>query len=201
MTNDLRVFDAFAPDALNVRNAVIAAGFATQTGPDGAQYTGISQFPAPHWFERIAELIGSPIVPRLSCFRLNLAGELPHSWVHSDDICAQYASVLYLNTPEQCSGGTAFWKHRALGMDRLLQPDELEARGMEYDAYHEWMTREWKKLEAWKQVGFTPMQFNRFITYPTSYFHSRFPFEGFGRGASDGRLIWVCFYDILRTEK
>jgi hypothetical protein len=53
-------------------------------------------------------------------------------------------------------------------------------------------------LEAWEQIALAPMQFNRFITYPTSYFHSRFPHEAFGAGPADGRLIWVCFFDIER---
>lgn len=191
----IRLFDDFAPDAGEVRAAVIAGGFSTEIGPDGAAYTGISQYPAQQWHARIAEVIAAPILPRLSCFRLNLKGELPHSWVHSDDICAQFASVLYLNTPEQCVGGTAFWKHKALGMERLLSPAELEARGMDVDSFERFMAREWKDLTYWEQVGFVPMRFNRFITYPTSYFHSRYPFEGFGDGPHDGRLIWICFYD------
>lgn len=188
-------FDNFAPDALAVRNAVIAKGFSAEKGPDGALYTGISQYPVPHWFDRLSELMEAKIEPKLSCFRLNLAGELPHSWVHSDDICAKFASVLYLNLPEQCQGGTAFWKHEALGMDRLLSDEELREKGIDYLAFHRFMTREWKDLTFWKQHGFVPMKFNRFITYPTCYFHSRYPFEAFGSGPEDGRLIWVCFYD------
>jgi hypothetical protein len=143
----IQLFDNFAPDALQVREAVIAGGFHDEQGPDGALYTGISGYPVPHWYERIAELIGQPIVPKLSCFRLNLAGELPHSFVHSDDICAKYASVLYLNKPEQCKGGTAFWSHPEWG-DHLFSDEELRARGLEYAAYHQMMTRKWKNLAA-----------------------------------------------------
>lgn len=186
----------FAPDAEAVREAVIAGSFATRQGPDGADYTGISDYAVPHWFARIGEVLGRTVVPRLSCFRLNLAGELPHSWVHSDDICAQYASVLYLNTPEQCTGGTAFWKHAALGVSHLLSREELEARGMDVDAFYKLMNREWKDAEAWRQVAFMEMKFNRFLTYPTCFFHSRWPWEGFGTSPQDGRLIWACFYDL-----
>jgi hypothetical protein len=190
------VAENFAADALAVREAVIAGSFSTEQGPDGAMYTGISEYPVPHWHERIGEVLGKRIVPRLSCFRLNLAGELPHSWVHSDDICAQFASVLYLNTPEQCVGGTAFWKHAALGMSYLLSREELAAHGMDADAFYKLMNREWKDAQAWQQVGFMPMIFNRFLTYPTCFFHSRYPWEGFGAGPQDGRLIWACFYDL-----
>jgi Family of unknown function (DUF6445) len=189
--------DDFAADAARVRQAVLDGGFTTEQGPDGAAYSGISQYPAPaHWFESIAAVAGAPITPRLSCFRLNLGGELPHSWVHSDDICARFASVLYLNLPEQCAGGTAFWKHRALNLERLPPPEELVASGFDVDAFYSLITREWKHLPAWQQIGFMPMQFNRFITYPTSYFHSRYPFDAFGDSPANGRLIWVCFYDI-----
>jgi hypothetical protein len=187
-------FDDFAADALEVRNAVIAGGFETHQGPDGALYTGISGLPVPHWYQRISELIGCPIVPKLSCFRLNLAGENPHSWVHSDDICAKYASVLYLNLPEQCKGGTAFWSHEKYGA-HLFSDAEMAQRGLDKTAFHALMTAEWKRLDPWQQVGFVPMQFNRFVTYPTKFFHSRYPFEAFGNDGNDGRLIWICFYD------
>ena len=188
-------FDDFSPDFAQVREAVTAGEFSTEVGPDGAQYTGISKYPVPHWYEILAQRLGSQITPRLSCFRLNLKGELPHSWIHSDDICAKHASVLYMNEPEQCRGGTAFWEHKKLRLDRLPSKEEL----IDPDIFYAMMTREWKDQTAWEQIGFVPMKSNRFITYPTCYFHSRFPFEAFGTGPQDGRLIWICFYDIGPT--
>jgi hypothetical protein len=189
---ELLQFDSFARDAEQVRKMVVGGEFETKHGPDGALYTGISTYPVPHWFDRLSELLGTKIKPNISCFRLNLAGELPHSWVHSDDICAKYASVLYLNLPEQCSGGTAFWKHRTRNIDRLPTRAEL---GSNADEFYQAINREWKELHHWEMIDFVPMRFNRFITYPTCLFHSRHPFEGFGHGSEDGRLIWICFYD------
>jgi hypothetical protein len=187
--------DDFAPDVQAVRKAVINGPFTTETGPDGATYTGISTYPVPQWYGLIAELVGCPILPRLSCFRLNLDGELPHSWVHSDDICAQYASVLYLNTPEQCYGGTAFWRHKLKIIDRLPSRNELTNQQIDADRFYKSMDQEWKVLSLWEQIHLVPMKWNRFITYPTCLFHSRYPFAGFGKGPQDGRLIWICFYD------
>lgn len=189
----------FAADAAAVRAAVVAGGFGTQRGPDGALYTGISMYPVSHWYDLIAQNIGLKIFPKLSCFRLNLTGEMPHSWVHSDDICAKYASVLYLNLPEQCKGGTAFWKHRELNIDRLPTREELKAQGINDEEFYQSMTKAWKQLHHWEQVDFVPMQWNKFITYPTCLFHSRYPFEAFGKGPSDGRLIWICFFDLERN--
>lgn len=193
---NLRQFDNFAPDAEAVRHAVINGPFSTQTGPDGAEYTGISTHPVPHWFEQISNHLGKKIIPKISCFRLNLAGELPHSWVHSDGICAQYASVLYLNAPEQCFGGTAFWRHVNKQITRLPSRQSLKDARLDADHFYKEMDSEWKDLSLWEQYLFVPMQWNRFITYPTDYFHSRFPHEAFGKGPQDGRLIWICFYDV-----
>jgi hypothetical protein len=193
-------FDDFAPDAAEVRQSVISSPFNSQQGPDGATYTGISDYPVPYWPKLIEKAIGAEIEPKLSCFRINYAGEMPHSWVHSDDICAKYASVLYLNPPEQCQGGTAFWKHEGLQIDRLPSKEQLTQGGFHADWFYDMMTREWKELKWWKQTGFVPMLWNRLITYPTSLFHSRFPFEGFGTTPADGRLIWICFYDLAKGE-
>lgn len=190
------MLENFALDAESVRRGVIAGGFATQRGPDGGIYTGISQYPVPQWFDRLSELLEKKIVPRISCFRLNLAGELPHSWVHSDGICAQFATVLYLNPPQQCNGGTAFWKHKTLGLDRLPAAEELGAEGKDPEAFYAEMSTDWKNLPLWERIGFIAMKWNRLVTYPTCLFHSRYPFAGFGSGPSDGRLIWVCFYDL-----
>jgi Family of unknown function (DUF6445) len=185
---DILQCDDFAPDLADVREAVIRGGFTTQTGPDGAKYTGISTYPVPAWYGRITEFLGKPILPRLSCFRLNLAGELPHSWVHSDEICAQFASVLYLNLPDQCRGGTAFWRHKISNLDRLPVGKDLK--------FYRQMDAEWKDLSLWEQVALVSMRWNRFITYPTCLFHSRYPHEAFGAGPENGRLIWICFYDL-----
>jgi Family of unknown function (DUF6445) len=186
------IADNFAPDLAAVRKAVIDGPFVTREGPDGGTYTGISTYPVDHWFERVSHIAGCKITPKLSCFRLNLKGELPHSWVHSDEICADFASVLYLNLPDQCKGGTAFWKHVPSGMGRLLfnQTPEFYAQ----------MTKDWKDLSLWRQTSLVPMRWNRFVTYPTSWFHSRWPHEAFGSSPEDGRLIWICFYDRTKCQ-
>ena len=114
------------------------------------------------------------------------------------EICADYASVLYLNSPDQCQGGTAFWRHRHLGIDGLPNREDLAKHSVDSDDFYKQIEHDWKVKELWEQTDFVPMKWNRFITYPTSFFHSRFPFEAFGSGPKDGRLIWICFYDIVK---
>lgn len=196
MLHTLSQFDDFAPDAFDVRKAVIEGGFKTETGPDGLEYTGISTYEVPHWHELIAKALGHAITPRLSVFRINYAGEKPHSWIHSDDICASHASVLYLNPPHQCRGGTAFWRHTGLNIDRMPTVENLVSAGMGVEWFLDMMKREWMDLTYWEQGNFSAMRWNRFVTYPTSVFHSRYPFESFGSTPEDGRLVWASFFDI-----
>jgi hypothetical protein len=193
----LLVFDDFAPDASKVREALIASEFKTETGPDGLPYTGICTLPVPHWPQLLADKMGHDIECKLSFFRMNVAGELPHTWIHNDDICAKFAAVLYLNTPEQCQGGTAFWRHTILRRHDLPMHDELKAQGIEHpEWFRQMMGNECKSLDYWEQHAFVGMQFNRIAVYPTAAFHSRYPFEGFGTTPADARLVWTAFFDI-----
>jgi hypothetical protein len=196
LKHNLLLVDNFAEDIQSVRETVVTGEFSTETGPDGFPYTGINKHQVPHWFDLISKAIEYPIVPRLSFFRLNLAGELPHSWVHSDGICARFAGICYLNLPLQCRGGTAFWRHTGLQIDDMPSQESMQAGGGNPEWFCAMMNREWRDLTFWEQRDFISMKFNRFISYPTSRFHSRYPFEGFGTEPNDGRLVWTCFYDL-----
>jgi hypothetical protein len=198
MKTNLIIVDDFHPDPAALRARVLASRFGDQTGPDGAKYTGISlhQDTQPPLADLISCALGVRVIPRMAFYRLNLDKEMPHSFVHSDDICARYASILYLNEPEQCRGGTAFWKHAETGLDAMPTAEQARAMGRDPKEVELELGADWKILEKWKLCGFVGMKFNRFVSYPTSMFHSRYPHEGFGAGKDDGRLIYVCFYDL-----
>jgi hypothetical protein len=92
---------------------------------------------------------------------------------HCDGIAV--AALVYLNTDDECSGGTAFYRNRRLqleqlphdtdGYDRLskeiFQGDELED-GTDY--FHEWQ-------EAWEVAQLVEMRFNRLLIWPGVAFH------------------------------
>lgn len=196
MKQTLLQVDDFAPDALAMRAAVIASPFSTRKGPDNHDYQGISGCAAPQWHALIEQALGRPIDVKLAFFRMMVDGELPHNWVHCDGIISRYAGLLYLNPQPQCAGGTAFWRHRHLNIDALPTPEAVRSSGTtDVDWFYGVVNRECKQLESWDQAGFVAMRFNRFITYPTAMFHSRYPFEGFGATPADARLTWACFYD------
>lgn len=180
-----------------IRREVLEGGFKTEIGPDGCEYTGISKAQYPELCKAVANALGHDIAVTMSFFRFNTKGDLPHSWVHSDEGCAGHAGILYLNPPEQCEGGTAFWKHEKLGLDEMPTIPELTAAGADVEGFSEMIHREWCVKDAWKMVGLAGMKFGRFITYRSRLFHSRWPFDAFGDKPENSRLIWVCFFDFV----
>jgi len=125
-------------------------------------------------------------------FRLNTELNDKFERVHCDyDILGQKpnrASVLYLvdEVPweaRQQEAGTAFWSHERWGKEFRGTAEENQEllwqhRVDDYD------------LEF--SVNVEP---NRLVSYPTSYFHSRYPGIGWGTTAEDGRLVIVLFYN------
>lgn len=200
MKHTLLTVDNFSPDLARIRQEVINQGFDSETGPDGLQYEGINKTQYPELIAAVEAALEKKIIPRLACFRLNLAKDKLHSLIHADTICARYAAVLYMNLPMHTRGGTAFWTHTGLGIDQVPTAEEIHGCGMSVKWFLEHLRMDWDNLAHWVQTGFVGMKFNRFVTYPTNMFHSRYPFEAFGETAETGRLIWVCFYDLEGEE-
>lgn len=124
----------------------------------------------------------------LSFFRLTLANDPVTTFIHADSDEADYAAVLYLNTSEQCRGGTAFWQHLCFGdwHYKNEMPSTL-AKQVNSDGMSDL---------HWKLNRIVTMQFNRLLTYPGNLFHSRWPKEGFGTNKNNGRLIYAAFYNL-----
>lgn len=194
MKKTLIIADDFAPEPMLLRERVLASAFGDQVGPDGETYTGISVHQEPGLIDLITRLLERPIKPKMAFWRMNMAYETPHCFCHADTICAEWASILYLNLPEQCHGGTAFWRHNILRIDAMPTAEEARQWG-EPSEVAKRIGYDWQNPSLWEQVGFVGMKFNRFVTYPTKLFHSRWPQTGFGTSKETGRLIHVSFYD------
>lgn len=190
----LLVKDDFTEEAKDIRDSVIKDGFKEEVGPDGFTYTGISKIEVPNLVNKVGDMVDD-FEMKMSFFRLNLKGEMPHSFVHSDEICADWAGLLYLNPEEQSKGGTAFWKHKIMRWDKLPSDETVDDLGLTQEEFGTKLNEDWKNQDMWEMSGFMGMKFNRFLIYPTKMFHSRYPHEGFGDNADNGRLVWVCFFN------
>lgn len=183
------VKDDFLPDLEQVRNDVLAREFKDEIGPDGGLYRHIQLRPVNEFAELLSAAVGRPVKQTLTMIRASLRGEMPHSLIHADQVCNEFASVLYLNT--EGSGGTAFWRHKETGWDSLPTEKTLRSRGKSPKREYAKLESDWNVSEAWEQTSIVEMKFNRLATYPSRRFHSRWPWSSF-----EGRLIWVSFYDV-----
>ena len=147
--------------------------------------------------ETVGKLIGHAVQPAAGTShnhcRLTLKGDRGVSGVHVDP--AFYSGILYLSRPEDCRGGTDFFRHRRTGLDRV--PPTLA--GVHAAGYadpnvliEEVVNGDTLKPARWERSFTAPMRYNRLILFSPWAFHNSAP--GFGDRAENGRLVHLMFF-------
>ena len=167
--------------------------------------------PCQQIMERIATALGRPIrfiSPDNGSYRLSHADATARTDIHVDNETGDnfqfYAGVLYLNPPEQCQGGTTFWRHQPSGWYRRLPEAQVKAGG--YASFKEFQKR-WlpnskvqkfnqlqEQRDSWAPLLEVPMRHNRLIMYKGHYFHSLS--NVFGDTRENGRLVQLFFFEV-----
>ena len=118
MTLGLSIIDNLLPEekALKLREDLLKSGF-TDTFFMKAKYQGTNmEVPMDDIFIALSDVFSRPVKPEMGAFRLGHKDTELHTNIHADNPVAPWACVYYLNLPEQCKGGTAFYKHKETGM-------------------------------------------------------------------------------------
>jgi hypothetical protein len=84
---------------------------------------------------------------------------------HADP--SYFSGVIYLNTPEECSGGTAFYRNKKTGLEYSLftEKDNPVLNN------HEYLT---DSNKDWELIDIIEMKYNRFVMYQGNIFHSAY---------------------------
>lgn len=200
MQTSVIVVDDFfsAADAWRLREAGLGCTYPDQEGA----------FPGRNSLERLAidgldqiasRLTGErlrPISPPQSHakFRITRAADKGRAKVHIDS-GAYWSGILYLSRPEDCFGGTEFFRHLPTGTDRApLNDEELRAMGF---ATHEQMHREVIENDSnddskWELTMRVPMRFNRLLLLRPWQWHTAG--AAFGDTLENGRLVYLMFF-------
>jgi hypothetical protein len=127
-----------------------------------------------------------------SC-RVALALDEQQARIHIDQ--SHWSGILYLSRPEDCRGGTEFFRHKRTGTDRVpMEEKSLRAAG--YSTYEELqkdiLDKDALDRSKWEHTMTVPMRFNRLVLLQPHYWHTAGP--GFGDSLENGRLIYLMFF-------
>lgn len=127
-----------------------------------------------------------------SC-RVALASDDKPARIHIDQ--SHWSGILYLSRPEDCQGGTEFFRHKPTGTDRVpMDPESLRKIG--YSSYKELqediLDKDALDRSNWEHTMTVPMRFNRLVLLQPHYWHTAGP--GFGDSLENGRLIYLMFF-------
>jgi hypothetical protein len=177
------VVDAFYNDPDDVRRLALESDFSVR-----GNYPGVRTPPFLHDGIRdgIQHIVQSPIVfwpedTYNGAFQYTTADDT--TWVHSDHT-TNFAGVLFLTPNPTPGSGTAFFRHRATGLDYYPTDPELQRR-CEGDA---------TRFDAWEKTDVVSNAFNRLVLFDSTRFHAS---EGtFGSTLADARLFQTFFFTI-----
>lgn len=148
--------------------------------------------------EQVSRIVGEPLQPMPptqahgKC-RVTLASDRGRAKVHVD--AAHWSGILYLSQPEDCRGGTEFFRHLPTGSERAAYSNE-EARALGFPSAREMTTSilEQDSMDdgKWEMTMRVPMRFNRLLLLRPWLWHTAG--ETFGDRIENARLVYLMFF-------
>ena len=197
MIPHLIVIDDFLPNAQELRDRALNLTYAVEGRYPGLN--SVEKVNIPGLDEMVSRLVYEPVrAPWTKDFshgscRVALAKDDQPARIHIDQ--SHWSGILYLTRPEDCQGGTEFYRHLPTGTDHVpLTPESLKAAG--FSSYDE-LKREILEKDAldrskWELTMTVPMRFNRLILLQPQYWHTAG--ESFGDSIENGRLVYLMFF-------
>jgi len=200
VTTSFIIVDDFLPDPEPLRRAALAADYPPQQGyfpgrnsQHRLQVNGLD--------DMVCQIIGENLQPVLdgtshAKFRRTFASDEGLGDIHID-AAASWSGILYLSKPEDCRGGTEFFRHLPTNTDRAALNDS-EVRAMGYDSAQamadDIIGKQGTDRSKWERVMQIPMRYNRLVLLRPWFWHTAGP--GFGSSMDDCRLVYLMFYNV-----
>ena len=199
------VIDDFYDRPYDIRNAALNLNFERESNSrpySGRQAVLYSR----NWLssiERLKGYINEPVIAPNSkqqgVFRLALAlnQRTRPSNVHCDQ--CRWTVVIYLSKPQDCQGGTSWYRHRQTGaledsenwcneVFKNYNDEESES------SFYRRVKEHSLELKNWEEIQKVSMTFNRAVVFRGNFFHGATGF--FGSDKFNGRLTQHFEFDL-----
>ena len=137
------------------------------------------------------EAIEGKKIKNILAFLREAKGEQDADWrIHNDSIIEgqqpDRAIVLYVKSNEAELNGTAFWEHEDYKYTYVKSNDE---------EFNRMLTEDSNDITKWKLNSVVGHKDNRLLSYPSEYFHSKYPNK-----FKNQRIVLIMFYKYERQE-
>jgi len=201
MLRTLVIVDDFIDNAAALRKMALSLDYPPNEAPFPGR-NSLQRINIPGLAEEVSHILDEPLRPlnppqSHGKFRLTLATDTGKARIHADP--AHWSGILYLSKPEDCTGGTDFFRHLRTDTDRApTTPEELAAHcyGSFDDMHRDIIECDTLDDSKWERTMQVPMRFNRLVLLRPWLWHTAGP--GFGSSVEDGRLIYVLFFESAR---
>lgn len=201
------IIDNFYDDPYEVRQAGLNAEYERRVGE--VYYPGdnsVGSYEIEGLNEVVSSLVHEPVMrtPHTAhCrFRIATAGAESQASLRMHVDGANYWSgIVYLSLPEQCQGGTEFYRHREMNSDRApLYDREVAEYGSESCAiFTQNLTRrDSNDASKWEHLFTVPMRFNRCVIFRPWFWHTSG--ISFGDRPENARLIQLFFFTLDKSK-
>lgn len=199
MPTSLIIVDDFLTNAHELRDAALRLTYPEQDGAFPGR-NSLERIEVGGLAQQVSRLVGEPlkaISPPQSHakFRITLAQDKGRAKVHIDS-GAHWSGILYLSRPEDCRGGTEFFRHRRTNTDRApIDADERAALGYAsgQEMYRDIIEQDSNDDAKWELTMQAPMRFNRLVLLRPWLWHTAGP--AFGDTMENGRLVYLMFFE------
>lgn len=194
------VVDDFYQNPMAIRQLALTAEYRDVTQLNYPGFQSVRAFTTQAVVDKFAKLLDRPLNVDLSSttfgkFRIMLRETGSRLKVHLDGAC-DWTGVLYLNPPQTCQGGTAFYRHRETGLDGPVAGAQLERFGFSTweDLENRIINKDTLNPNAWEETMYVGMKFNRLVLFKgNELFHCHT--HSFGHFREDGRMTQNFFFD------
>lgn len=201
MPTSMIIVDDFLDNAQALREASLRLTYPPQEGMFPGR-NSVERIDIEGLAQQISRLVGEPLeaMPPPQAHaksRITLAADRGKAKVHVD--AAHWSGILYLSRPQDCQGGTEFFRHRATNTDRAPY-DDREAEVLGYSSakvmVDEILERDGTDDSKWEMTQRVPMRFNRLLLLRPWLWHTAG--ENFGDALENGRLVYLMFFSSSR---